>query len=179
MNTMQDIDQAEPPAAFEYSAFSSELADAARKIAERVRGRTQKAIFDNGRDLLGMRDKLEHGLFLKWVEAECGFGKSTAYNLMNAVERFGDKLPTVGSLPPATIYRLAAPSTPEPIREAVVSRSPTRVPCYAYHPSGRTRRGRSWLNLGRLRASAGGSRLHRSMIASGAFIAWMMVLYVL
>ena len=41
---------------------------------------------------------------------------------MDMARAFGSELPTVGSLPPALVQTLAAPSTPEPIRAAVLKR---------------------------------------------------------
>lgn len=43
--------------------------------------------------------------------------QATAYRFMQAAESMGSKLITEISLPAAVLYALAAPSTPEPIRE--------------------------------------------------------------
>lgn len=62
------------------------------------------------------RHRLGHGNFLPWIEAEFSMGEQTARNFMSVAATFG-KSPTVGDLPPTVLYQLAAPSTPEPIRE--------------------------------------------------------------
>lgn len=52
------------------------------------------------------------GTFLKWVETECGFSKSTAYNYMAAFRVFGS-IPTVGNLEDGAVYALAQKETPK------------------------------------------------------------------
>ncbi len=59
------------------------------------------------------------GRFSLWVESECGFCRATAYNYMNAWQRFGSCL-TVRQFEPSAIYALAAPSVPDAaVKEAV------------------------------------------------------------
>ena len=49
---------------------------------------TAQGIIDIGQRLLEVRDRLEHGQFLHWIEAEFGWKKSTAYNLINVASNF-------------------------------------------------------------------------------------------
>lgn len=79
-------------------------------------------IIETGRDLISIKEKLGHGHFLAWIEAEFGMTRQTAWNMMNAAIQFGGKCPTVLHLPPAALYALASPSTPAPLRERVVER---------------------------------------------------------
>jgi hypothetical protein len=60
-------------------------------------------------------ERLGHGNFLPWIEAEFGMSEWTARNFMRVAEEFGGKSGTVPDLPPTVLYQLAAPSTPEPI----------------------------------------------------------------
>jgi hypothetical protein len=46
----------------------------------------------------------------------------TARNFVNVADKFGNKSTTVGDLPPSILYALAAPSTPDEVREEVVER---------------------------------------------------------
>jgi len=80
---------------------------------------TAQGIIDIGQRLIEVRDRLEHGQFLQWIETETEIGKSTAYRFMDVAE----KLPTVGSLDfsPKVLYLLASASTPEPAREEALS----------------------------------------------------------
>lgn len=52
------------------------------------------------------------GNFLKWVESEGGFSKSSAYNYMAAFKVFGN-VPTVGRIEDSALYALAQTDTPE------------------------------------------------------------------
>lgn len=112
-------------AAFDYAALPVDLADEARQTAGRIRLRHQQhvaAIIETGRDLLSIKDRLGHGNFGPWLEAEFGWNERTARRYMMAATEFGDKTDIVSDLPPTALYKLAAPSTPEPIREEVIQR---------------------------------------------------------
>lgn len=109
-------------ALFDYGAMDQATADDARAMVARVRQRSKSYYMDTGRELTSMKDRLDHGLFLRWVEAEMRMTPRTAQNMMQAAAEFGDKSETVSHLPAAVLYKLAAPSTPEPVRAAVLSR---------------------------------------------------------
>ena len=119
--------QAQTPAAagFNYGALDPALAADARGVAQRVRAghlRTMQTILEMGRDLSSLKARLGHGRFGRWLDAEFGAVARTAQNYMLAAERFGDKSEIISLLPPATVYALAAPSTPEPVRVEVMRR---------------------------------------------------------
>jgi hypothetical protein len=44
-----------------------------------------------GRDLLAVKQMLEHGQFVHWVAKECGFSIRTAQNYMRVAEFFEGK----------------------------------------------------------------------------------------
>ena len=113
-------------ATFDYGRVSAEVGREMQAVASRVRERHQKqiaAIIETGRDLLSVKARLEHGQFVAWIEAEFDWDKRTAQRYMSAAETFGEKNDTVSLLPPSTIYALAAKTTPEPVREAVIKRA--------------------------------------------------------
>lgn len=60
-----------------------------------------------------------NGNFLKWVEFEAGFSKSSAYNYMLAYKVFGD-VPNVGRIEDSAMYALAQNDTPEKARKEVL-----------------------------------------------------------
>jgi hypothetical protein len=107
--------------AFDYAPLAK-IADELRETAARVRKRTMSCLIDNGRDLLRWRDQLK-GRFHRWVEEECGLNVRTA-QLSMMVAEFVD---THGGhekfsrLPPSVQYLLAAPSTPDQVREQVLN----------------------------------------------------------
>lgn len=74
-----------------------------------------ESIIEIGQELATARAILanhRNGTFIKWVEGACGFSERTAYNYMNAFERFGS-FATVAKLEDTAMYALAAPKTPE------------------------------------------------------------------
>src|SRR4051812_15928346 len=96
--------------------------DPLRQVPPQVDGAGMQVFIEVGRDLTAIKERLEHGQFTAWVEAEFDLDLRTAENYMNAFLRFGDKSETVSLLPQRTIYKLAAKSTPASVREEVVSR---------------------------------------------------------
>lgn len=121
MDQINPIAIQEPPA-FDYREMDEATADEAQAVVSRYRVRARSYIMDTGRDLLAMKERLEHGLFTRWVEGALGMTPRSAQNYMQAASTLGDKSETVSHLPPTTLYKLAAPSTPSPIREEIVRR---------------------------------------------------------
>ena len=62
------------------------------------------------------------GCFHPWVEAHCGFSRSTAYNYLAAFRVF-KKCPTVGHFDVKAIYLLSADSCPEGATKAAIRKS--------------------------------------------------------
>jgi hypothetical protein len=119
------MNQLAPIATFDYGALDMQIADSLRKQAQRIRERvktTTCTIIEIGRDILAVKQHLDHGQFSKWVEAECGFNIRTAQRYMGAAEFAADKYDIVSFLEPAIIYRLAAKSIPPAIITEVVAR---------------------------------------------------------
>lgn len=113
-------------AKFNYAALPAEKAASALTAAERIRGRMQLAaesIIEVGRELAEQQSSMGRGNFLSWIEYEFAMSQSTAYRFMDVHKKLGSELPTVGSLAPTALYALAAPSTPEPVRAAVLKRA--------------------------------------------------------
>lgn len=108
---------------YDYSALPADLAQDAAAVAERVRqrhGQTVAAILEMGRDLLGVKERLPHGQFGPWLQAEFGGVARTAQNYMRAAELFAEKSEMVSHLPPTTLYALAAPSVSPAVRAEVI-----------------------------------------------------------
>ena len=110
---------------FDYSALPADVASAARATADRIKDRHQRqiaAIIETGRDLLAIKERLGHGWFLAWLQAEFAWAERTARNYMLAAQQFPDKSAIIADLPLNEVYLLAAPSTPPRVRDDVVSR---------------------------------------------------------
>lgn len=99
------------------------LEDAAlRVLAEQIRERCQSttaAVIEIGHALADAKIRVKHGKFAKWVTEQCGFTARTAQNYMRAAALTA-KCEIVSLLNPAVLYRLAAPTTPEGVVDAVV-----------------------------------------------------------
>jgi hypothetical protein len=108
---------------FDYGAIAPGIAAKLQAQATRIRARITKStkdIVEIGRELLAVKQQLEHGQFLLWVEAEIGISARSAQHYMDAA-RLAEKSATVAYLQPATVYRLAAKSVPPEVVTEVVS----------------------------------------------------------
>ena len=109
---------------FDYDQLSADTASEVRAATERIKLRIKRAAEDIvaiGQDLTAVKEKLEHGQFLGWIEAEFEMSQRTAYNFMQVAEKFG-KFAIIANFSPTVLYALAAPSTPESVREEAISR---------------------------------------------------------
>ncbi len=122
---------------FSYDLLTEEQAVSAK--ADAVWVREQYATLETtaletsvaiGRRLLDARERIGHGHFLQWVEKEFNFGVRNAQKMMQVTERFGENTKRVSHLPQRTVYLLAAPSTPEAIREEVLAKPPEQAPTF-------------------------------------------------
>jgi len=111
--------------AFDYSAVPSAQAVALRQQAKRIRERiraTTISVIEVGRDLLATKQNLPHGLFIPWVEAECGVTIRTAQLYMTAAAFAEGKSEMVSRLTPTALYRLAAKTTPAEVVTTVIQK---------------------------------------------------------
>jgi hypothetical protein len=115
------------PVAFDYSVIDAELASNLRRQATRIRTRIGKAtqdLIDIGRDLLAAKKHLiDHGDFIRWVEAEVGIARRTAQAYMAIAKLADDKGAAVALLPPTTVHRLASKSAPPEVVSEVVAKA--------------------------------------------------------
>lgn len=108
--------------AFDYAGLDKATASEARALAERVRSferRVTSEIIDLGGQLARMKERLGHGQFGPWLEAEFGDKVRTAQRYMLAHEAFGAKNDTVSYLPVSTVYALA--TAPQETRNEIVA----------------------------------------------------------
>jgi hypothetical protein len=129
MNDEHKMDKQGKPnnlsASFNYDAtpFANDL----RETARNIRRRTAMCVLDNGRDFVMWRDRLKPMQYRHWVEEECGFTVRTAELAMMVwryVEEASDRREIISLMAPTVQYLVAAPSTPESVRNHVIQ-------CYA------------------------------------------------
>lgn len=107
---------------FSYAALSREDEAEVRQVAERIKlrlRRTAEDIIEIGRDLTAMKEKLGHGQFLPWIEAEFDMSERYAQALMQIASVYGDKPAPGADLGFKALRELAAPSTPPEVRDQV------------------------------------------------------------
>ena len=109
------------PLAFDYGILPAEIRSEAMAAADEIKKRMRGAIIEVGAALSRMKDRLPHGQFGTWLSAEFGFTERTAQNYM-AAAALAAKYETVSYLRPKTLYRLAAPTTPEAVRQTLIGR---------------------------------------------------------
>jgi len=107
---------------FDYGVVGANVARDLQHTARRIRERMAMSVIETGRDLLAVKERLDHGQFIAWVEAECELSLRTAQRMMAAAEWAKGKNDTVSHLPPTVIYALSAPSTPPEIHDAAVAK---------------------------------------------------------
>ncbi len=124
MNTVVPFKAEQPAEQFSYAGLDRETEIAAREDAALIKHRmrrTAEDIIEIGRALVRQKNRLPHGSFLPWINAEFGMSDRTARNFMHVAERCGGKSETVSDLSAKALYALASPSTPEAVREEVMS----------------------------------------------------------
>lgn len=108
---------------YDYSRIPSEqdrrlVQNAARRIKPRLK-RASQDIFDSGRELISIKDKLPHGEWGPWLETEFGLSERMAHNWMNVARRLDVKSSKFAELPVSVLYLLASPSTRVEVIEQV------------------------------------------------------------
>jgi hypothetical protein len=116
---------AQAPAAFSYEALPVEQATELQQLAASIRtlGRKQiDAMIEIGTKLVVAQKELPHGQFIPWISTELDMKYRTAVNYMHLAGLAADKPEIISHLPPTAGYLIAAPETPESVKDAVVSR---------------------------------------------------------
>lgn len=111
---------------FDYNSLTPVVSSMVMIAAERIKlrmKRTVEDILEIGRELKEVKEHLPHGQFLPWIEAEFGMSEWSAQKFMQAFKQYGSKSLIITDLSPTVLYELSAPSTPEPVREAIESRA--------------------------------------------------------
>jgi hypothetical protein len=110
---------------FDYSMLPGDLWLEVRAAAERVKmrlKRTAEDIVEIGRELTDVKERLPHGQFLPWIEAEFQMSDQSARRFMQAFDRFG-KSNIMLNFNPTVLYQLAAPSTPDEVVEKATEKA--------------------------------------------------------
>ena len=131
-----------PASGFDDGALDRATSEQVRGIATRIRARATGFYVEIGRDLIAAQEVLGHGRFVNWLAAEFGWTDRTARNFMSAARLVEGNSEIVSVLPATAIYKLAAPSTPEAARDAIIARAIEGEPLTVRHVSSAIREAR-------------------------------------
>lgn len=84
---------------------------------------TRESMIQTGLLLMECKEIVGHGNFLGWLKYEFGWGERTAHNFMSVARQFTIDQLEGSSLEPTTLVLLAAKSTPEAARRAILDRA--------------------------------------------------------
>ena len=111
---------------FDYGAIPPSLVpnlQAQAKLIKDMIAKTTEGLIEVGRNLIAVKQQLDHGQFIDWVEIEVGIVRRTAQSYM-AIARLAEaKGATVALLRPTTAHRLAAMSAPVEVVDHVLDRA--------------------------------------------------------
>jgi hypothetical protein len=111
---------------FDYCGIAPSLVPDLRaqaKLIKNLIAKTTEGLIEVGRNLVAVKQHLNHGQFIDWVEIEVGIDKRTAQSYM-AIARLAEaKGATVALLPPTTAHRLAAISAPVEVVDHILDRA--------------------------------------------------------
>lgn len=111
---------------FNYEVLDSETRQIVRQQTGEIRNlmhRTAGDIIEIGRRLTEVKERLPHGAFGPWLEAEFKWTDRTARKYMQVAEAFKTESDSVLNIAPTVLYQLASPSTPPEVRAEVVERA--------------------------------------------------------
>jgi hypothetical protein len=116
------------PTHFDYTLLDPEARAAAREAVSKIKahGRlAHESIVAIGAELAKAKAAIGHGHYLPWLSAEFGWSARQAQRFVAVYETFGksDNVADLGALDVSALYLLAAPSTPEPVRETALEKA--------------------------------------------------------
>ena len=116
---------------FDYASLDAETSQFVQEQAGAIHSimkRTVESIFEIGHKLIEVKERLGHGRFGDWLEAEFAWTDRMARKFMQVAETF--KSENFSDLPfaPSALYELAAPSTPEQARLEAIARAEAGEP---------------------------------------------------
>ncbi|OWY66019.1 hypothetical protein B7486_38825 [cyanobacterium TDX16] len=108
---------------FNYTELEAEISQFVQQQTGEIQAlvkRTAQDIIEIGQKLNAVKDKLKHGRFIDWIEAEFHWSYPTAARFMQVADRFGSQIYQIDKFAPSAMYELAAPSTSkQAIEEAI------------------------------------------------------------
>src|SRR5262249_3757941 len=111
---------------YHYQGLDEDTRRSLLTYATRIRSHMITAVdsvLEIGHWLRKAKERLEHGQWLPWLEAEFAMSERMAQHLMNVHEQFRHRKIKMGNMAPKALYVLAAPSVPEAARAEASARA--------------------------------------------------------
>ena len=111
---------------FDYQALDAETRIVVQQKTGEIKSlvkKTAETIIEIGQKLIEVKERLGHGNYKTWLEAEFGWSQDTANRFVNVAGRFAGQIPQIAEFAPSALYLLAAPSTPNEAVEEALSRA--------------------------------------------------------
>ena len=111
--------------AFDYASLDQTTAEFLLQETKEIKTlmkRTVEGIIETGERLHRVKQRLQHGEFMTWVENEIKCHYSTALHFMRVWETFGEQKEQIADIGinVSVLYLLSAPSMPEELRTKIV-----------------------------------------------------------
>ena len=117
----------EPITSFDYEALGGEQGQTIQQLTQEIRDclrRSAQDIWEIGQKLADVRDRLKYGQFDTWLKVEFGWSRRTAYNFISVYQTFGERANLAQvDIATSALYLLAAPSTPQKVREEFLQKA--------------------------------------------------------
>jgi hypothetical protein len=111
---------------FDYTTLSPRTRVVVQQHANEIKSlmrRTVQDIINIGQRLIEVKEQLAHGHFEAWLRAEFNWSESAARKFMQVTRQFKSVNFTDLSIDASALYLLAAPSTPEAVRQEALERA--------------------------------------------------------
>jgi len=111
---------------FDYESLETETRRFVLERAERIHNLarvTATGIVQIGRHLTEVKEHMEHGQFLTWIEREFGWSRTTAWRFMEVHEKIKCSNLEHLQIDVSALYLIASPSFPEPVRQQIITRA--------------------------------------------------------
>lgn len=112
---------------FDYDILESEQRSIVRQKTKEIKERLKRSaqdIWEIGQKLFEVRSQLAYGHFEKWLKAEFGWSRRTAYNFIKVFEAFPERATVAQvSIAASALYQLSSPSTSREVREEFIKRA--------------------------------------------------------
>jgi len=112
--------------AFDYSSLDDSTSQFVQQQTLEIKGlfvQTAQGIKEIGQRLIDVKERLGHGNFLSWLEAEFAMSESTAQRFMRVGKRFKSVKLTDFQIAVSALYLLSAPSMPNEVVDEALARA--------------------------------------------------------